>query len=217
MSQLQVGAHVSASGGIYKAVERAEKIGAEAIQIFGAAPQQWRRKDHGDDISRFRADARAARLGPTFIHAIYLINLASPDDELLAKSIDALTADLRLGSQLGVEGVIVHVGSVSSRYGGLPGDVVYASSKGALDSFTLGLSREVGPEGIRVCCVRPGITRTKIFEASIGIERAEAIAKAQTVLGRICEPEEVANLVVWICTEEASYVTTTIYDIAGGR
>ena len=106
-----VGAHVSASGGIYKAVERAEKIGAEAIQIFGAAPQQWRRKDHGDDISRFRTDAKAARLGPTFIHAIYLINLASPDDELLAKSIDALTAELRLGSALGVEGVIVHVGS----------------------------------------------------------------------------------------------------------
>ena len=117
----------------------------------------------------------------------------------------------------GTGGVIVNVGSVSSRYGGLPGDVVYASSKGALDSFTLGLSREVGPEGIRVCCVRPGITRTEIFEASIGIERAEAIAKAQTALGRICEPEEVANLVVWICTDEASYVTTTIYDISGGR
>ena len=117
----------------------------------------------------------------------------------------------------GAGGVIVNVGSVSSRYGGLPGDVVYASSKGALDSFTMGLSREVGPEGIRVCCVRPGITRTEIFEASIGIERAEAIAKAQTVLGRICEPEEVANLVVWICTDEASYVTTTIYDISGGR
>ena len=117
----------------------------------------------------------------------------------------------------GPGGVIVNVGSIASRYGGLPGDVVYASSKGALDAFTLGLSREVGPEGIRVCCVRPGLTRTEIFEASIGIERAEALATQQTVLGRICEPEEVANLVVWICTDEASYVTTTIYDISGGR
>lgn len=117
----------------------------------------------------------------------------------------------------GSGGVIVNVGSIASRYGGLPGDVVYASSKGALDSFTLGLSREVGPEGIRVSCVRPGITRTEIFEASIGIERAEAIARKNTVMGRICEPEEVANLVVWICTDEASYVTSTIYDISGGR
>lgn len=124
----------------------------------------------------------------------------------------------RMSTQRGGSGgAIVNVGSVAARYGGLPGDVVYASSKGALDSFTLGLSREVGPEGIRVACVRPGITRTEIFEASIGIERAEEIAKKQTVLGRICEPEEVANLVVWMCSEEASYVTTVIYDIGGGR
>ncbi len=117
----------------------------------------------------------------------------------------------------GSGGVIVNVGSIASRYGGLPGDVVYTSSKGALDSFTLGLAREVGHEGIRVSCVRPGITRTEIFEASIGIERAEEIARKNTVMGRICEPEEVANLVVWICTDEASYVTSTIYDISGGR
>ena len=117
----------------------------------------------------------------------------------------------------GSGGVIVNVGSIASRYGGLPGDVVYTASKGALDSFTLGLAREVGREGIRVSCVRPGITRTEIFEASIGIERAEEIARKNTVMGRICEPEEVANLVVWICTDEASYVTSTIYDISGGR
>ena len=124
----------------------------------------------------------------------------------------------RMSTQRGGSGgAIVNVGSVSSRYGGLPGDVVYASSKGALDSFTLGLSREIGAEGIRVACVRPGITRTEIFEASIGIERAEEIAKKQTVLQRICEPEEVANLVVWMCGDEASYVTTVIYDIGGGR
>ena len=117
----------------------------------------------------------------------------------------------------GSGGVIVNVGSIASRYGGLPGDVVYTASKGALDSFTLGLAREVGREGIRVSCVRPGITRTEIFEASIGIERAEEIARKNTVMGRICEPQEVANLVVWICTDEASYVTSTIYDISGGR
>ena len=132
--------------------------------------------------------------------------------------VSAREAIKRMSTQRGgAGGVIVNVGSIAARYGGLPGDVVYASSKGALDSFTLGLSREVGREGIRVCCVRPGITRTEIFEASIGIERAEEIAKAQTTLGRICEPEEVANLVVWLCTDEASYVTTTIYDISAGR
>ena len=145
------------------------------------------------------------------VHGVFNLNI-------FGVFVSAREAIKRMSTKRGGSGgVIVNVGSIASRYGGLPGDVVYASSKGALDSFTLGLSREVGPEGIRVCCVRPGITRTEIFEASIGIERAEAIAKEQTVLGRICEPEEVANLVVWICTDEASYVTTTIYDISGGR
>ena len=107
-----VGAHVSAAGGLYKAVGRAQDIGAEAIQIFGAAPQMWRRKTHtGDDIARYRAAAAEAKLGPVFIHAVYLINLASPDPELFEKSVAALTAELRLGSQIGAQGVIVHVGS----------------------------------------------------------------------------------------------------------
>ena len=145
------------------------------------------------------------------IHGVFNLNI-------FGVFISAREAITRMSTKRGGSGgVIVNVGSIASRYGGLPGDVVYASSKGALDSFTLGLAREVGPEGIRVSCVRPGITRTEIFEASIGIERAEEIARKNTVMGRICEPEEVANLVVWICTDEASYVTSTIYDISGGR
>ena len=137
---------------------------------------------------------------------------------IFAVFVSAREAIKRMSTKRGGSGgVIVNVGSIASRYGGLPGDVVYTASKGALDSFTLGLAREVGREGIRVSCVRPGITRTEIFEASIGIERAEEIARKNTVMGRICEPEEVANLVVWICTDEASYVMSTIYDISGGR
>lgn len=117
----------------------------------------------------------------------------------------------------GKGGVIVNIGSIGARYGGLPGDVIYASSKGAIDTFTMGLAREVGREGIRVCCVRPGLTRTEIFDSNIGIERAVEIAKTGTMLGRIGEPEEVAHLVLWLCSPEASYATGAIYDVSGGR
>jgi NAD(P)-dependent dehydrogenase (short-subunit alcohol dehydrogenase family) len=117
----------------------------------------------------------------------------------------------------GKGGVIVNVGSISARYGGLPGDVVYASSKGAVDAFTMGLARELGSQGIRVACVRPGLIRTEIFDANIGIDRAIEIAKATTMIGRIGEPEEIANMVLWLCSEEASYVTGTIHDVTGGR
>ena len=193
-----------------RAKDRAEEVVHDVIQAGQRAIAV--QADVGTEegvIELFRRTD--AELGPVTA----LVNNAAIDYETAV--VDAELKRVRGVFNLNIFGVIVNVGSISSRYGGLPGDVVYASSKGALDSFTLGLSREIGPEGIRVCCVRPGITRTEIFEASIGIERAEAIAKAQTVLGRICEPEEVANLVVWICTDEASYVTTTIYDISGGR
>jgi NAD(P)-dependent dehydrogenase (short-subunit alcohol dehydrogenase family) len=114
-------------------------------------------------------------------------------------------------------GVIVNVGSISARYGGLPMDVGYASSKGAVDSFTKGLAREVGPEGIRVVCVRPGLTRTEIFDEGMGLEEVVTMAKTSVPLGRIGEPVEVANMVVWLCSPEASYVTGFAYDVSGGR
>ena len=107
-----IGAHVSAAGHIDVAAENAKAIGADAVQIFGAPPQQWRRKEHAPEhIAAYREKMRAAKLGPSFIHAIYLINLASADRELAQKGVDALIADLRLGSALGIAGVIFHVGS----------------------------------------------------------------------------------------------------------
>ena len=107
-----LGAHVSSAGRIDKAVERAVELGAESFQIFGAAPQMWRRKHHPDeDAQSYRQKFREARLKSSFIHAVYLINLASPDDELLRKSTDTLTAELDLASRIGADGVIFHVGS----------------------------------------------------------------------------------------------------------
>ncbi len=108
----RIGAHVSTAGHIDAAVERAQAIEAEAVQIFGAAPQQWRRKVHPpDEIAAFRDGMAAAGIGPNFMHGIYLVNLASPDGELVRKSVEALIADMRLAASLGVAGVIFHVGS----------------------------------------------------------------------------------------------------------
>ena len=107
-----LGAHVSSAGRIDKAVDRAVEVGAESFQIFGAAPQMWRRKHHPDeDTKSYREKFREAKLNSSFIHAVYLINLASPDDELLRKSTDTLTAELDLASRIGADGVIFHVGS----------------------------------------------------------------------------------------------------------
>ena len=117
----------------------------------------------------------------------------------------------------GAGGAIVNVGSISARYGGLPSDVPYAASKGAVDSFTKGLAHEYAEHGIRVNCVRPGLIATDMWEHSIGSEAAIALGKTGSMLKRIGRPEEVATMVLWLCSDEASYVTAAIYDVDGGR
>ena len=119
--------------------------------------------------------------------------------------------------QGGKGGSIVNVGSISARYGGLPSDVPYAASKGAVDSFTKGLAHEYAEHGIRVNCVRPGLVLTDMWEHSIGVEAAIALGKTGSMLKRIGQPEEIAAMVLWLCSDEASYVTAAIYDVDGGR
>ncbi|MFO1318040.1 MAG: glucose 1-dehydrogenase [Burkholderiales bacterium] len=116
----------------------------------------------------------------------------------------------------GPGGAIVNVGSIASRYGGMPGMIAYSSSKGAVDSFTVGLAREVGHEGIRVNCLRPGTTRTDILEPLGGDALAQRIA-ANTPLGRIGDPEEIAEAVLWLLSDKASFTHGAILDVSGGR
>jgi NAD(P)-dependent dehydrogenase (short-subunit alcohol dehydrogenase family) len=113
-------------------------------------------------------------------------------------------------------GAIVNVGSIAGRYGGMPGMVAYAASKAAVDGFTLGLAKEVGRDGIRVNCVRPGTTQTDILIPLGGEEVAVKVAAA-TPLGRLGQPEEIAQAILWLLSEEASFVHGALYDVSGGR
>jgi len=109
---MRIGAHVSTAGGLEKGIERAQAMGAETIQIFGAAPQSWRRRSYPpQEAKAFRAQAAAADIWPIFIHAVYLVNLATSNPENLIKSQDALIADMVLSSAIGAKGVIFHIGS----------------------------------------------------------------------------------------------------------
>jgi NAD(P)-dependent dehydrogenase (short-subunit alcohol dehydrogenase family) len=113
-------------------------------------------------------------------------------------------------------GAIVNLSSVAARLGG-PGEYVdYAASKGAIDTFTVGLAKEVGAEGIRVNAVRPGVIRTEIHLASGDPGRVERIG-AMAPLGRAGEPEEIARTIVWLASDEASYITGALLDVSGGR
>ncbi|HYG56211.1 MAG TPA: SDR family oxidoreductase [Burkholderiales bacterium] len=113
-------------------------------------------------------------------------------------------------------GSIVNVSSIAAKLGGAGEYVDYAASKGAIDTFTLGLAKEVGGEGIRVNAVRPGIIRTEIHVASGDPARVDRIG-ASAPLGRAGDPEEVAALIVWLLSEAASYTSGALLDVSGGR
>jgi NAD(P)-dependent dehydrogenase (short-subunit alcohol dehydrogenase family) len=118
--------------------------------------------------------------------------------------------------QGGAGGAIVNVSSIASRLGA-PGEYVdYAASKGAVDTFTVGLAKEVGPDGIRVNAVRPGVIRTEIHASSGDPARVDRIG-GSAPLGRAGEAEEVARAIVWLLSDEASYLTGALVDVTGGR
>ncbi len=109
---MKVGAHVSVAGGITTAFDRALAIGAEAVQVHPTAPQTWRRL-HPDQetVERFRQRMAETGLEAFFFHAVYLINLATAREDLLAQSVGSLRHYLELATQLGVRGVVFHAGS----------------------------------------------------------------------------------------------------------
>lgn len=113
-------------------------------------------------------------------------------------------------------GSIVNVSSAASRLGSAGEYIDYAASKGAIDTLTIGLSREVAGEGIRVNCVRPGFIYTDIHADGGDPNRVSSIEPSLPML-RGGNPEEVANAIIWLLSEQASYVTGTFIEAAGGR
>jgi NAD(P)-dependent dehydrogenase (short-subunit alcohol dehydrogenase family) len=116
----------------------------------------------------------------------------------------------------GPGGAIVNLSSAAARLGAPNQYVDYAASKGAIDTFTLGLAREVAAEGVRVNGVRPGIIDTDIH-ASGGLPDRAAQMAPSVPLQRAGTSQEVAAAIVWLLSDEASYATGTIIDVTGGR
>jgi len=113
-------------------------------------------------------------------------------------------------------GTIVNVSSAAAKYGS-PGEYVdYAASKGAIETFTVGLAAEVAQDGIRVNAVRPGFIYTEMHAKGGEPNRVDRV-KALVPMQRGGQPEEVASAILWLTSEEASYVTGTIIDVSGGR
>ena len=109
---MHIGAHVSASGGIHTAVDRAETFGAEAVQVFTQSPRMWRPTNHDPaNLERFKARRAEVRLRGVLCHALYLVNLASPKRDFYAKSVAALENTVDVACAIDADAVVFHIGS----------------------------------------------------------------------------------------------------------
>jgi len=156
-------------------------------------------------------------------HPSRVVDLAASDiDDLFTANVTSYfvcsrEAVLRMStSQGGHGGAIVNIASVASRIGGAGLYVHYAASKGAIDTLTIGLAREVASEGIRVNAVRPGMIHSEIRVRAGLPDGVDEIAPT-IPMKRYGDPEEVAAAALWLLSDSASYVTGTLLDVSGAR
>jgi NAD(P)-dependent dehydrogenase (short-subunit alcohol dehydrogenase family) len=139
------------------------------------------------------------------------------DTNVLGAYVCAREAARRLSkSRGGAGGSIVLISSAAARIGGAGEYVDYAGSKGAIDTLTLGLAKELGPEGVRVNAIRPGLIETDIHASGGAPDRAQRLG-ITAPLGRPGLPDEIGEAIVWLLSDSASYTSGAILDVTGGR
>jgi NAD(P)-dependent dehydrogenase (short-subunit alcohol dehydrogenase family) len=182
-----------------------------------------------DILELFKAADKFGTLG-ALINNAGIVGPTTRVDQMSAERIERLLAVNVTGSILcareavkrlstrhgGKGGVIINLSSVAAKLGSPNTYVDYAASKGAIDSFTIGLAQEVASEGIRVAAIRPGLIDTEIHASGGEPDRAHRLAST-VPMKRVGTSDEIANAIVWLLSDEASYVTSAILDVSGGR
>lgn len=207
-----------------RTVESAERAGARAVAVQADVAVE------ADVVRLFETcDARLGRVS-ALVNNAAVLETQMRLDAMDAARISRVFATNVLGAFLcareavrrmstrygGPGGAIVNVSSGASRLGS-PGEYIdYAATKGALDTMTLGLAREVAAEGIRVNAVLAGHIYTELHASGGEPNRVERV-KAQVPMGRGGRPEEVARAILWLLSDDASYTTGALLDVAGGK
>lgn len=201
-----------------------ESAGGKAIAIGGDVAVE-------QDVIRL-FDTAVERLGPltALVNNAGILETQTRLDGMTASRLERVFATNIVGAFLcareairrlstrhgGRGGAIVNVSSMAARLGS-PGEYIdYAASKGAIDTLTIGLSREVAEEGIRVNAVRPGFVYTDIHASGGEPNRVDRV-KAFVPMKRGGQPEEVARAILWLLSEDASYTTGAFIDVSGGK
>jgi NAD(P)-dependent dehydrogenase (short-subunit alcohol dehydrogenase family) len=204
-----------------KVVDHITQMGRKAVAVQGDVGKP-------EDIGRLFAETEAS-LGPisALVNNAGITGPIGPFSRTTDATIERVfqvnvyglmqccRAALASFSQNGQAGVIVNVSSVAARAGSANEYIHYAASKAAVETFTVGLAREVAASGVRVVAVAPGSTLTEIH-ATAGEPGRPARVAPKIPLGRLANPEEIADTIVWLMSPSASYITGAVVPCAGG-
>lgn len=202
---------IRASGGQAMAVQADVADEAQVLAMFGKIDAKFGRLSAlVNNAGVVDVAARVDEMSVARLKRIFDINV-------LGSFLCAREAVLRMSTRHGgTGGNIVNVSSIAARLGGAGQYVDYAASKGAMDTFTVGLAKEVALEGIRVNAVRPGIIETEIHASGGQPDRARQMAPL-VPMQRAGTALEVAQSIVWLLSPESSYCTGALLDVTGGR
>ena len=207
----QVAADIESAGGNAIAVQADTSIEADVLRLFETVDRQMGNITAlVNNAGILQTQMRVADMTAERINRTLRVNVTGC-------FLCAREAVKRMSTRNGGQGgAIVNVSSGASRLGA-PGEYVdYAASKGALDSMTIGLSKEVAEEGIRVNAVRPGFIYTDIHASGGEPQRVDRV-KAFVPMQRGGSPEEVAHAIMWLLSDEASYTTGAFIEVTGGK
>uniref|UniRef100_Q027S8 Short-chain dehydrogenase/reductase SDR n=1 Tax=Solibacter usitatus (strain Ellin6076) TaxID=234267 RepID=Q027S8_SOLUE len=202
---------IEQAGGNAIAVQADIGVEADVLRLFETVEKELGRPAAlVNNAARLEQQMRLEAMDPARLHRMFATNA-------VGTMLCSREAVRRMSRRRGGEGgAIVNVSSGAARYGS-PGEYVdYAATKGAVETFTVGLAREVAEEGIRVNGVRPGFIYTEMHAAGGEPGRVDRV-KSLVPMQRGGQPEEVASAILWLLSDEASYVTGTFIDVAGGR
>jgi NAD(P)-dependent dehydrogenase (short-subunit alcohol dehydrogenase family) len=202
---------VIAAGGKAIAIKGDVAAEADVIAMFDAVEKAFGKLDGFVNNAGIVAPGmKLADMGAERLKRMFEVNV-------LGAFLCAREAARRMSkSKGGKGGAIVNISSAAARLGS-PGEYVdYAASKGAIDTMTIGLSKELAPEGIRVNAIRPGVIETEIHASGGEPGRAQRVG-VTTPMGRAGRPEEIAEAILWLLGDESSYVAGALIDVSGGR
>jgi NAD(P)-dependent dehydrogenase (short-subunit alcohol dehydrogenase family) len=206
-----VAADVEALGQRALAVRADSADPGQVERLFAALDQEFGRLDVlVNNAAILAPQSRLENLGFERMQRIFAVNAIGP-------MLCAQQAVRRMAHRHdGRGGAIINISSAAARLGSPHEYIDYAASKGAIETFTTGLAKEVAREGVRVNCVRPGHIYTDMHASGGEPDRVDRV-KDSIPMGRGGQPEEVARTILWLAGAEASFVTGTFLDVTGGK